>query len=139
MKKQRQNVWSTKIRVLKNDNKDVKLDRTIKKHDVVVKVIHARTTMYTNQTGWFPVQSSHGNKLIMVLYEIDGNYIDAEPTQDSRESSLIKAYNTLWACVTKSGKVKPTVHILDNKALELFKEEIRKNCDLQLLPPDTHC
>ncbi len=104
----------------------------------MVKVIHARTTMYTNQTGRFPVQSSQGNKLIMVLYEINGNYIDAEPMQDSRESSLIKAYNTLWACVTKSGKVRPTVHILDNKASELFKEEIRKNCDLQLVPPDTH-
>jgi hypothetical protein len=127
-----------KVQVLENDNEDVKLDRTIKKHDVMVKVIHARTTMYTNQTGWFPVQSSRGNKLIMVLYEIDGNYIDVEPMQDSRESSLIKAYNTLWARVTKSGKFRPTVHILDNKASELFKEEIRKNCDLQLVPPDTH-
>jgi hypothetical protein len=131
-------VRSTQVRVLENDNKDVKLDRTIKKHDVMVKVIHARTMMYTNQTGWFPVQSSRGNKLIMVLYEIDGNYIDAEPMQDSQESSLIKAYNTLWARVTKSGKVRPTVNILDNEALELFKVEIRKNCDLQLDPPDTH-
>jgi hypothetical protein len=75
----------------------------------------------------------------MVLYEIDGNYINAEPMQDSQESSPIKAYNTLWTLVTKSGKVKPMVHILDNKALELFKEEIKKNCDLQLVPPDTHC
>jgi hypothetical protein len=40
--------------------------------------------------------------------------------------------------VTKSGKVKSTVHILDNKASAHFKEEIRKNCDLQLVPPDTH-
>jgi hypothetical protein len=138
MKKQRQNVRSTKVRVLENDNEDVKLDRTIKKHDIMVKVIHARTTMYTNQTGWFPVQSSRGNKLIMVLYEIDGNYIDNEPMQDSQESSLIKAYNTLWARVTKSGKVRPMAHILDNEALELFKEKIQKNCDLQLVPPDTH-
>ncbi len=90
----------------------------------MVKVIHARTTMYTNQTGWFPVQSSQGNKLIMVLYEIDGNYIDAKPMQDSQESSLIEAYNTLWAGATKSGKVRPMVHILDNEASELFKEEI---------------
>ncbi len=62
----------------------------------------------------------------MVHYEIDGNYIDAKPMQDSRESSLIKAYNTLWARVTKLGKVRPTVHILDNKAPALFKEEIQK-------------
>jgi hypothetical protein len=86
----------------------------------------------------FQFNLAKGHKLIMVLYEIDGNYIDAEPMQDSQESSLIKAYNTLWARMTKSGKVRPTVHILDNEASELFKEEIRKNCDLQLVPPDTH-
>jgi hypothetical protein len=74
----------------------------------------------------------------MVLYEINGNYIDAEPMQDSRESSLIKACNTLWVRVTKSRKVRPRVHILDNEALELFKEEIQKNWYLQLVPPDTN-
>ncbi len=94
--------------------------------------------MYTNQTGHFPVQSSCANKLIMVLYKIDGNYIDAKPMQDNKYNSLVKAYNTLWARVTKSGKVKPTVHILDNEASALFKEEIGKKCDLQLVPPDTH-
>jgi hypothetical protein len=30
------------------------------------------------------------------------------------------------------------VHILDNEALARFKEEIRKNCDLQLVSLDTH-
>jgi hypothetical protein len=74
----------------------------------------------------------------MVLYEIDGNYIDAEPMQNSKDNSLVKAYNRVWARMTKSGKVKPTVHILDNEASAHFKEEIRKNCDLQLVPPDTH-
>jgi hypothetical protein len=62
----------------------------------------------------------------MVLYKIDGNYIDAKPMQDSKDNSLVKAYNTLWVHMTKSGKVKPTVHILDNKASAHFKEEIRK-------------
>jgi hypothetical protein len=138
MKKQRQNVWSTKIRVLGQDEEHIELDRMLKKQNIMVKVIHARTTMYTNQTGCFPVQSSRGNRLIMVLYKIDGNYIDAEPMQDSKDNSLVRAYNTLWARVTKSGKVKQTVHILDNEALAHFKEEIRKNCDLQLVPPDTH-
>ncbi len=104
----------------------------------MVKVIHPRTTMYTNQTGRFPVQSSRRNKLIMVLYKNDGNIINAEPMKDNKDNSLIKAYNTLWARVTKSGKVKPMVHILDNEASALFKESIKKNCDLQLVPPDTH-
>jgi hypothetical protein len=61
----------------------------------MVKVIHAHNTMYTNQTGCFPVQSSRGNKLLMVLFEVDGNYIDTEPMKDSYDNSLIKAYQTL--------------------------------------------
>ena len=35
-------------------------------------------------------------------------------------------------------KEKPTMHILDNEASEEFKSEVRKNCNLQLVPPDTH-
>jgi hypothetical protein len=31
------------------------------------------------------------------------------------------------------------MHILDNEASDAFKKEIRKNCNLQLVPPDTHC
>jgi hypothetical protein len=123
---------------LGQDEEYIKLDRMLKNQDIMVKVIHECTTMYTNQTGCFPVQSSRGNRLIMVLYKNDGNYIDAEPMQDSKDNSLVKAYNTLWARVTKSGKVKPTVHILDNKASARFKEESRKKFDLQLVPPDTH-
>ncbi len=126
MKKQRQIVRSTKIRVLGQEEEHIKLDRMLKIQNIMVEVIHARTTMYTNQTGCFPVQSSRGNRLIMVLYNIDGNYIDPKPMQDSKDISLDKVYNMLWARMTKSEKVKPTVHILDNEALAHFKEEIRK-------------
>ena len=137
MKRQRQNVRSKKMKISADDG-NTELDKTLKKHDIMVKVIHAHTTMYTDQTGRFPVQSSRGNKLLMVLFEVDGNYIDAEPMKDSHETSLIKAYSTLWSWITKSGKVRPTVHILDNEASARFKETIRQNCDLQLVPPDTH-
>lgn len=30
------------------------------------------------------------------------------------------------------------MHILDNEASQAFKNEIRKNCTLQLVPPNTH-
>ncbi len=118
---------STKVRITDDDNDDIELDRTLKKHNIMVKVIHTRNTMYTDQTGCFPVQSSCGNKLLMVLFEVDGNYIDAEPMKDSYDNSLIKAYHMLWAQITKSSKVRPTVHILDNEASAQFKEEIQKN------------
>ncbi len=79
------------------NNGDIELDRMLKEHNIMVKVIHAHTMMYTDQTGRFPVQSSRSNKLLMVLFEVDGNYINAEPMKDSHEHSLIKAYHMLWA------------------------------------------
>jgi hypothetical protein len=74
----------------------------------------------------------------MVLVEVDGNYIDAEPMENKAEGSIIKAYLTLWARLTASGTVRPMTHILDNEALAAYKEEIKKNCNYQLVPLDNH-
>lgn len=71
-KKQRQNVRSTKIMAPVNGDKDVELEQSIEKHNIMVKVINAHNTMFTDQTGQFPVQSSKGNNLLMVFYEVDG-------------------------------------------------------------------
>jgi hypothetical protein len=63
----------------------------------------------------------------MVLYEVNGNYIDTEPMKDSCNNLLVAAYQSLWARVTIKGTVKPQVHILDNEASAFFKTEITKN------------
>jgi hypothetical protein len=42
---------------------------------------------YTDQTGRFPVISSRGNVIIMVLYEYDGNAIMAEPIKNAHFKS----------------------------------------------------
>ena len=135
MKKQRQNVRSTKQHII-----DDSMDQThhLSKQQVLVKVINATQTIYTDQTGRFPVQSSRGNGLLMVIFDVDANYIDAEPLIDNKDMSLIKAYQTLWERITKTRNHKPKMHILDNEASAAFKSEIRKNCELQLVPPDTH-
>ena len=44
----------------------------------------------------------------------------------------------LWTRVTRHRVEKPTLHILDNEASAAFKEAIRINSNLQLVPPDTH-
>jgi hypothetical protein len=74
----------------------------------------------------------------MVLVNVDGNYINAEPMKMKLEGAMIKAYIALWIRLTASGTVKPTMHILDNEAFEEFKRKIRKNCTIQLVPPDNH-
>ena len=131
MKKQRQNVRSTKIK--ESPEQPLK-----KMHDVYVKTFNAEETIYTDQTGRFPANSVSGHKYIMVLVEIDSNHIDAEPMKSKTEDSMIQAYLTLWKRLTSSNIVKPKMHMLDNEASEKFKDEIKKNCKIQLVPPDTH-
>ena len=61
----------------------------------------------------------------MVLVEVDGNYIDAEPMKSKSEGEMIKTYLTLWTRLTRTGSVKPTTHIMDNEASEEYKKEGR--------------
>jgi hypothetical protein len=57
---------------------------------------------------------------------------------DRKEGSLIKTYLILWDWITASKSVRPKTHVLDNEASEAFKKEIKKNCKIQLVPPDNH-
>jgi hypothetical protein len=82
--------------------------------------------------------SSKGNQYIMVLLEVNGNYIDVEPMKNKSEGSIIKAYLTLWTRLTESGTVRPITHILDNKVSGAYKAEIKKKCTMQLVPPGNH-
>ena len=135
MKKQRQGVRSTKEL---HDDKPRITFTPRKMHDIYIKIHSITETMYTDQTGRFPATSTRGNQYIMVLVEVDGNYIDAEPMKNKTEGSLIKTYQILWERLTASGTVRPRTHILDNEAPTAFKVEIKKNCSLQLVPPDNH-
>ena len=74
----------------------------------------------------------------MVLVEVDRNYIDAEPMKNRSAGSMIKAYLALWARLTATGVIRPTTHLMDNEASAELKAEIKKNCTIQLVPPDNH-
>ncbi len=98
--------------------------------DIYIKIHNATKTMHSNQTGCFPTKLSRGNKYIMVLVEVDGNYIDAEPMKNKSAREMIKTYLALWTRLTASRTVKPMMHIMDNEASEEYKKEIQKNCTL---------
>jgi hypothetical protein len=78
MKKQRQRVWSTR--------------RLAKRTCPPIEIHNATKTMHSNQTGCFPTKLSRENKFIMVLVEVDGNYIDAEQMKNKSAGEMIKAY-----------------------------------------------
>ncbi len=68
MKKQRQNVRSTKVKeISKQEEDDTPPSPKKKEHDVYIQIFNVEETMHTNQTGCFPANSSSGNEYIMVL------------------------------------------------------------------------
>jgi hypothetical protein len=133
MKKQQQNVRSTRIK-LEDDNTQPPTKEKIMQ-DLNIKVHNVNNTLHSNQTGCFPATSSSGNQYIMVIVEVDGNYIDTEPMKNISAGSMVKTYQTLWKRLTETGSIKPTTHILDNAASEELKEAIGNNCTIQLTPP----
>ncbi len=79
---------STKQRIeVSEDNAGISFKAADSKQ-LFVKIFNARDTINTDQSGYLPVTSSHGNRFIMVLYNTDGNYIDAEPTKDHTDTLL---------------------------------------------------
>jgi hypothetical protein len=139
MKKQRQNVRSTKQKlILDEPTEDVELTRAIAKQNIFVKVVNAQETVYSDQTGQLSMQSSQGNTLLMVYFDVDANYINAKPIRNHKDNQMIQAYQNLWTRTKCNRETKPNMHILGNEASEAFKTEIKKNCNLQLVPPDTH-
>jgi hypothetical protein len=56
-----------------------------KMHDMFIQIHNANNTAHSDQTGRFPVTSSSGNKYIMVLVEVDGNFIDAELMKNNQQ------------------------------------------------------
>jgi hypothetical protein len=64
------------------DETEATLPALPKMKDVYIKIHNARETMHSDQTGCFSATSSRGNKYIMVLVEVDGNYINAEPMKN---------------------------------------------------------
>jgi hypothetical protein len=94
-----------------------------KMQDVYIQIHNASETMHTNQSGRFPATLSKGNQYIMVLVEVDSNYINTKPMKNKSEGSIIKSYLALWTRLTASGTVRPTTHILNNEASAMYKAE----------------
>jgi hypothetical protein len=91
MKKQRRNVRLTRIKIKESVSQAPSTKQT-KMQDMYIKVHNVTNTMYSSQMGCFPALSRSGNQYIMVLVEVDGNYIDAEPMKNRSAGSMIKAY-----------------------------------------------
>ena len=62
-----------------------------KKRDVFIAIYETKATLFTDQTGRFPQQSSRGNNYQMILHDIDSNSTWVEPMKNRTEGEMILA------------------------------------------------
>jgi hypothetical protein len=75
---------------------------------------------YTDLTGRFPKTSSRGYKYILVLYDYDGNSIQAAPMKNRSATEAIRAYSKIYDELTAKG-LKPNFQTMDNEASTALK------------------
>jgi hypothetical protein len=110
-----------------------------KVRDIYMTMYDVRETMFSDQTGQFPMRLQSGNKYIMVLVEINSNAILVEPMKSRKDAEMIRAYNTLLLQLKRAGII-PKNHVLDNKVSENMKNHICDTCkmNMELVPPGCH-
>ena len=109
-----------------------------KHHGIYVRVDEAKETIYSDQTGAFPVRSRSGNRYIMVMCEMDSNAILSEAMRNRSSGEMIRAYQVLLKKLKMAG-MRPKKHVLDNEISSDFKEAIRENkMEYELVPKGQH-
>ncbi len=110
-----------------------------KVRDIYTTMYDICETMFSDQTGQFPMRSQSGNKYTMVLVKIDSNAILVEPMKNRKDADMIQAYNALLLRLTRAG-IFPKKHVLDNKVLENMKNHVHNTCkmNVELVPPGCH-
>ena len=97
------------------------------------------STLYTDDTGRFPIRSRISNQYLMVAYHCDTNTIIIEPFHTREDCHHIPAYTHIMTCLKNYG------HVLDHQVLnkEASKEYRLHVTDIwkanyQLVPPNVH-
>jgi hypothetical protein len=135
----RKNVCSTKAKTAPLETCNTSQLHGKKVQDIYSQTYMVCKTMFSNQTGQFPMHSQQGNKYIMVMVEIDSNAILVEPMKSRKDEEMMRAYNTVLLRLKQAGIV-PKKHVLENKVSDNMKNHIHNTCkfDMELVPPGCH-
>ena len=139
MRAQRQSTRSTKKIIRTATTTTTTVGEELKGGDVIIQVYDTADTLYTDQTGKFPVVSSRGNKYQMVLYHVGTNSIWVHPTKDKTEGEMKRARGHALGRMKACG-IKATQRVLDNEASSAYKQAIKESTmSYKLVPPgDRH-
>ena len=131
---ERQNLQSTKTK----PTTQVPAPPNTKTNILITAIVPATDKIYTDLTGKFPVQSSLGNKYILITYHYDANCILAEPLKDRTAGEIANAHQRVYSYLTLRG-LKPKYEVLDNECSGHLIQMMTKNkIEFQLVPPHLH-
>ena len=82
------NVRSTSPKPIPFEDIDTTALRGKKTRDVYIKVVEAQGTIYTNQTGKFPVKSISGNQYLMIMVKIDSSAVLVEQMSSQKDAEM---------------------------------------------------
>ncbi len=103
MNQTRKNVHYTKAKQTPLETSDTLQLHGKKVRDIYTTMYDIHKTMFSDQTGQFPMCLQSGNKYIMVLVEIDSNAILVEPMKSRKDAEMIRAYNVLLLQLKRAG------------------------------------
>ena len=110
----------------------------IKTHLVFITVYETKETLYTDQTGAFPITSNRGTKTMYCAYHYDSNKVFKRGLRNKKKEPLLEAHQDVYKHLKLAG-CKPIYHRLDNEAPSNVLEFLKENgVDFQLAPPHDH-
>ena len=155
MRGARQGVRGTRPTVfssLGEDSNPPPITQIEKKGDIFVTIYELgqdgrlSNTMFSDQTGEFPVVSSRNNKFIMIVHHVDSNSTWVEPIKNQLEGTLIEARTTILERMRRQG-IMPKHQILDNMCSARMKLAMEatvladgstSRMTYELVPPEEH-
>ena len=94
--------------------------------------------IFSDQTGRFPIQSSCGNKYVVIMYVYDANAILSYPIKNRSTGELSRVFQLVYAKLQTAG-FKLQLHKLDNETPTTLETFIaNNNRALQYTPPEIH-
>jgi hypothetical protein len=103
MNQKRQNIRSTKERLLEPENEDITPFVSVGKTHLVFTVVLDQGQLYTDLTGSFPTLSRKGNNNLMICYSYDANYIRPMAMKSKSGAEWVKAFGVVFDEMTAKG------------------------------------
>jgi hypothetical protein len=121
MNQKRQNIRSTKERLLEQEDEDITPLGSGENTHLVFAVVLDQGQIYTELTGSFPTRSSKGNNNLMICYSYDANYMRPIAMISKSGVEWVKAFGVVLDEMMAKG-FRPKLQTMDNEASAAIKK-----------------